>query len=332
MSAQVPGHGGGPVPGGAPGAGAPVPAVDLTVRLGPLTLANPVMTASGTYGKGLEFRPFYEVGRLGAIVVKTITSEPRAGNAPRRLVETAGGLLNSIGLENPGIDEYVRTYLPLLRTLRAPVIINIAGHSPDDFAALAARLDPEPGIAALELNMSCPNVAHGMDFSSNPDAAKDVVTRVRAKTGLPLIAKLSPNVTDVRPIAKAAVAAGANAVSVINTLLGIAIDWRRRMPVLGRGVGGLSGPAIKPVALRIVRDVSRAIDAPVIGIGGIQDADDAMEFLVAGASAIQVGTANYYLPTACVDILDGLPSRFAALGATKMGDVVGTLRDPLQTA
>ena len=317
---------------GSGGSGPAAPPIDLTVRIGSLVLANPVMTASGTYGKGLEFRTFYEVGRLGAIVVKTITSEPRAGNAPRRLVETAGGLLNSIGLENPGIEEYVRTYLPLLRTLRAPVVINIAGHSPDDFAALAARLDPEPGIAALELNMSCPNVAHGMDFSTNPDAAREVVTRVRAKTGLPLIAKLSPNVTDVRPIAKAAVAAGADAVSVINTLLGLAIDWRRRMPVLGRGVGGLSGPAIKPVALRIVRDVARAIDAPVIGIGGIQDADDAMEFLVAGASAIQVGTANYYLPTACVDILDGLPSRFAALGATCMKDVVGTLGDPMQIA
>lgn len=321
---------GAPPPGGALG-GMP-PAVDLTVRLGPLVLANPVMTASGTYGKGLEFRPFYDVGRLGAVVVKTITTEPRAGNAPRRLVETAGGLLNSIGLENPGIEAYVATYLPLLRTLKAPLVINIAGHSPDDFAALAARLDRESGIAALELNMSCPNVAHGLDFSTKPEAARDVVARVRAVTGLPLVAKLSPNVTDVRPVAKAAVEAGADAVSVINTLLGLAVDWRRRRPVLGRGVGGLSGPAIKPVALRIVRDVARAIDAPVIGIGGIQDADDAMEFLVAGASAIQVGTANYYVPTACVDILDGLPPRFAALGATCMKDVVGTLGDPTQTS
>ncbi|MCC7136975.1 MAG: dihydroorotate dehydrogenase [Planctomycetes bacterium] len=306
--------------------------MDLTVRLGRLTLPNPVMTASGTYGKGLEFRPFYDVSRLGAVVVKTITSEPRAGNPPPRLVETAGGLLNSIGLENPGIDEYVRTYLPLLRTLRAPLVINIAGHSPEDFAALAARLDPEPGIAALELNMSCPNVAHGLDYSTSPDAARHVVALVRSKTGLPLIAKLSPNVTDVRPVAKAAVEAGADAVSVINTLLGMAVDWRRRAPVLGRGVGGLSGPCIKPVALRIVKDVSRAVDAPVIGIGGIQNADDAMEFFVAGAAAIQVGTANYYLPTAAVDILDGLPSRFAVLGATRMADVVGTLKDPVLKA
>jgi dihydroorotate dehydrogenase (NAD+) catalytic subunit len=317
---------GGPPPARDPRTPAAPP--DLTTTLGRLVLKNPVMTASGTYGKGLEFRTFYDVSRLGAVVVKTITSEPRAGNPPPRLAETPGGLLNSIGLENPGIDEYVRVYLPLLRTLGCPVVINIAGHSPEDFAALAGRLDGEEGIAALELNMSCPNVARGLDYSTSPEAARDVVSRVRARTALPLIAKLSPNVTDVRPIAKAAVEAGADAVSVINTLLGMAVDWRRRRPVLGRGVGGLSGPCIKPVALRIVRDVARAVPAPVIGIGGIQSADDAMEFLVAGASAIQVGTANYYIPTAAADILDGLPSRFAALGAARMADVVGTLADP----
>ena len=303
-------------------------AVDLSVSLGRLKIPNPVMTASGTYGKGLEFRPFYDVSRLGAVVVKTITTEPRAGNPPPRLVETAGGLLNSIGLENPGIDEYVRVYLPLLRTLGAPLVINIAGHDVDDFASLAARLDSEPGIAALELNMSCPNVANGLDYSTSPEAARAVVSKVKARTGLPLIAKLSPNVTDVRPIAKAAVEAGADCVSVINTYLGMAIDWKRRAPLLGRGVGGLSGPCIKPLALRIVRDVARAIDAPVVGIGGIATPDDAMEFLVAGAAAIQVGTANYYLPTAAIDVLDGLPPRFALLGAKCMADVVGTLADP----
>jgi dihydroorotate dehydrogenase (NAD+) catalytic subunit len=286
------------------------------------------MTASGTYGKGLEFRPFYDVARLGAVVVKTITTRPRAGNAPPRLVETPGGLLNSIGLENPGIDEYVAVYLPLLRTLGCPVIVNIAGHDPEDFAALAARLDPEPGVAALELNMSCPNVAGGLDFSTTAEAALDVVRRVRARTGLPLIAKLSPNVTDVRPVARAAIEGGADAISVINTFLGIAIDWRRRAPVLGRGVGGLSGPCIKPLALRIVRDVARAVDAPVIGIGGIATADDAMEFLVAGATGVQVGTANYYEPTAAVDVLDGLPARLASVGARRVADVVGTLVDP----
>jgi dihydroorotate dehydrogenase (NAD+) catalytic subunit len=286
------------------------------------------MTASGTYGKGLEFRPFYDVSRLGAVVVKTITSAPRAGNPPPRLVETPGGLLNSIGLENPGIDEYVAVYLPLLRTLGAPLVINVAGHDPEDFAALVARLDGEEGIGAIELNMSCPNVAGGLDYSATAEAAKDVVRRCRARTGLPLIAKLSPNVTDARPIARAAIDGGADAVSAINTYLGVAIDWRRRAHVLGRGVGGLSGPCIKPLALRIVRDLARAVDAPVIGIGGIATADDAMEFLVAGASAVQVGTANYYDPTAAHDVLAGLPERFRALGARRLEDVVGTLSDP----
>jgi dihydroorotate dehydrogenase (NAD+) catalytic subunit len=315
---------------GAPATPAPpaAPPVDLSVSLGRLKVANPVMTASGTYGKGLEFRPFYAVARLGAVVVKTITTAPRAGNPPPRLVETAGGLLNSIGLENPGIDEYIAVYLPLLRTLGAPIVINIAGHDVEDFASLAARLDPEPGIAALELNMSCPNVANGLDYSTSPEAARTVVSRCKAVTGLPLIAKLSPNVTDVRPIAQAAIAAGADCVSVINTFIGIAIDWKRRSPILGRGVGGLSGPCIKPLALRIVRDVSKAIDAPVIGIGGIATADDAMEFFVAGASAVQIGTANYYAPTAAADVLDGLPARFAHLGAKRMSDVVGTLKPP----
>jgi dihydroorotate dehydrogenase (NAD+) catalytic subunit len=312
----------------APAPAPAAPAVDLSVSLGRLRLANPVMTASGTYGKGLEFRPFYDVSRLGAVVVKTITTEPRAGNPPPRLVETPGGLLNSIGLENPGIDEYVKVYLPLLRTLGSPVVINIAGHDVDDFASLAARLDPEPGIAGLELNMSCPNVARGLDYSTSPEAAKAVVSRVKAKTGLPLIAKLSPNVTDVRPIAVAAVEAGADAVSLVNTYVGMAIDWRRRAPVLGRGAGGLSGPCIKPLALRAVWLAAKAIDAPVVGIGGIATADDAMEFLVAGASAVQVGTANYYLPTAAVDVLDGLPSRFQSLGARRLADVVGTLAMP----
>jgi dihydroorotate dehydrogenase (NAD+) catalytic subunit len=320
----APGPGGPARPPEAP----PAPDVDLSLAIGSLRLSNPVMTASGTYGKGLEFRPFYDVSRLGAVVVKTITTEVRPGNPPPRLVETPGGLLNSIGLENPGIDEYVRVYLPLLRTLGCPVVINVAGHDPEDFADLAARLDPEEGVAALELNMSCPNVAGGLDYSTSPEAADDVVRRVRRRTRLPLIAKLSPNVTDVRPIARAAVDAGADAVSVINTFVGMAIDWRRRAPVLGRGVGGLSGPCIKPLALRIVRDVARAVSAPVIGIGGIATADDAMEFFVAGATAVQIGTANYYEPTAAVDVLDGLPSRFASLGASRLSDVVGTLVDP----
>jgi dihydroorotate dehydrogenase (NAD+) catalytic subunit len=302
--------------------------IDLSVRIGSLTLANPVGTASGTYGKGLEFQPFYDVGRLGCVVVKTITSEPRAGNPPPRLAETPGGLLNSIGLPNPGAEAYIQNVLPKLRLLGAPLVINIAGHSVEDFAALAERFAREDGIDALELNMSCPNVTRGLDYSTDPDVARDVLVRVRAVTDLPLIAKLSPNVTDIRPIAQAAVEGGADAVSAINTLVALGVDWRARKPVLGRGYGGLSGPCIKPVALRMVHQLHQAVDVPVIGIGGIQDADDAMEYFVAGASAIQVGTANYYRPTAALDILEALPERIRALGAESLADIVGTLQMP----
>jgi len=302
--------------------------VDLRVSIGSLELANPVGTASGTYGKGLEFQPFYDVGLLGCIVVKTITSEPREGNPPPRLVECAGGLLNSIGLPNPGVDAYIAEILPKLRTLGAPLVINIAGTSVNDFGELAARFAAEEGVAAFELNMSCPNVAHGMDYSTNPGVARQVLERVRAETDLPLIAKLSPNVTDIRPVAIGAVEGGADAISAINTLLGMVVDWRSRKPVLGRGLGGVSGPCIKPVALRIVHQLHGAVDVPIIGIGGIQDADDAMEFFLAGASLIQVGTANYYRPTAALDVLEGLPERIAALGASSLREIVGTLQMP----
>jgi dihydroorotate dehydrogenase (NAD+) catalytic subunit len=302
--------------------------IDLGVQVGSLALANPIGTASGTYGKGVEFQPFYDVSRLGCVVVKTITSQPRAGNPPPRLVETPGGLLNSIGLPNVGAEAYIETVLPKLRSLGAPLVINIAGHDVEDFGALAARFAREEGIAALELNMSCPNVTRGLDFSTSPKVAREVLRQVRAETDLPLIAKLSPNVTDIRPIAEAAVEGGADAISAINTLVGIAIDWRRRKPVLGRGYGGLSGPCIKPVALRIVRQLYETVDVPVIGIGGIQDADDVMEYLLAGATAVQVGTSNYYRPTVALDILDGLPERIRALGAGSVREIVGTLEMP----
>jgi dihydroorotate dehydrogenase (NAD+) catalytic subunit len=302
--------------------------IDLSVRIGDLVLANPVGTASGTYGKGLEFQPFYDVSRLGCVVVKTITSEPRQGNPPPRLAELPGGLLNSIGLPNPGADVYIAEVLPKLRALGAPLVINIAGHSVEDFGTLAARFAREEGIAALELNMSCPNVAGGLDYSTDPKVARRVLERVRGETDLPLIAKLSPNVTDIAPIGEAVAAGGADAVSAINTLVGLVVDWRRRRPVLGRGFGGVSGPCIKPVALRMVRRLHENVDVPVIGIGGIQDADDAMDFFVAGASAIQVGTANYYRPRAALEILEGLPDRVARLGATALSQIVGSLRMP----
>jgi dihydroorotate dehydrogenase (NAD+) catalytic subunit len=262
------------------------------------------------------------------VVVKTITTEPRAGNPPPRLVETPGGLLNSIGLPNPGAEAYIADVVPRLATLGAPVVINIAGHSVDDFEHLARRFARVPGIAALELNLSCPNVARGMDYSTDPRVTHEVLSRTRAATDLPLIAKLSPNVTDIRPIAEAAQRGGADAISAINTLVGLAIDWRRRRPVLGRGTGGLSGPCIKPIALRMVREVWRTVDIPVIGIGGIETADDAVEFLLAGATAIQVGTANYYRPRACLDVLEGLPERLAVLGAASVAEIIGRLEDP----
>jgi dihydroorotate dehydrogenase (NAD+) catalytic subunit len=303
-------------------------AVDLGFRIGTLELQNPVGTASGTYGKGIEFQPFYEVARLGYVVVKTITSEPRAGNPPPRLCEIPGGLMNSIGLPNPGVDAYIETMLPKLRTLGAPLVINIAGHDIGDFALLARRFAAEEGIDALELNMSCPNVSGGLDFSTDPKVAKEVLVRVRAETDLPLIAKLSPNVTDIRPIAEAAVAGGADAISAINTIVGMPVDWRKRRPVLGRGFGGISGPCIKPVALRMVRLLYETVDVPILGIGGIETADDAMEFFVAGASGIQVGTANYYRPTAALELLEGLPERIASLGATSLQEIVGTLQMP----
>ena len=303
-------------------------AIDLSFEIGSLRLQNPVGTASGTYGKGLEFQPFYEVSRLGFVVVKTITSEARAGNPPPRLCEIPGGLMNSIGLPNPGVDKYIAEVLPKLRTLGAPVVINIAGHDIKDFAVLAARFSAEQGVDALELNMSCPNVSGGLDYSTDPKVAKEVLVRARAETDLPLIAKLSPNVTDIRPIAEAAVAGGANAISAINTIVGMAVDWRKRKPILGRGYGGISGPCIKPVALRMVRLLYETIGVPILGIGGIESADDAMEFFLAGASGIQVGTANYYRPTAALEILEGLPERIASLGATSLKEIVGTLRMP----
>ncbi len=303
-------------------------AVDLSIEIGTLKLANPVGTGSGTYGKGLEFQSFYDVSRLGCIVVKTITSEMRPGNPPPRLVESPGGLLNSIGLPNPGADRYIAEVLPKLRTLGAPLVINIAGHSVEDFGALAAKFAAEEGIAAFELNMSCPNVANGLDFSTKPTVARRVLETVRDTTDLPLIAKLSPNVTDIRPIGEAVAEAGADAISAINTYVGMVIDWRTRKPVLGRGIGGLSGPCIKPLALKIVRDLYKTVDIPIIGIGGIESADDAMEYFLAGATGIQVGTANFYRPGAVIDVIDGLPERIRELGATSVREIVGTLQEP----
>lgn len=305
---------------------------DLSVRLGRLTLANPILVASGTFGYAREMERIVDLSRLGGILPKTITKFPRPGNQPWRTVETSAGLLNSIGLDNDGIDAFIAHHLPYLASLDTSVIVSIAGRSQDEFVELASRLSEEAGIAALELNISCPNVTGGVDYGTDPAQCEQLVAKVRENCVLPVIAKLTPNVTRIVDIAAAAAAGGADAVSLINTLLGMAIDWKRQRPLLGNVVGGLSGPAIKPVALRCVHQVARAVDIPIIGIGGISNIDDAMEFFVAGATAVQIGTANYYNPTVSMTILDQLPAALGHLGATNLHDIVRSLQLPTPAA
>jgi dihydroorotate dehydrogenase (NAD+) catalytic subunit len=303
-----------------------VSACNLCVELGPIKLPSPILVASGTFGYAREMEHLVDLARLGAVVPKTITSQPRAGNRPWRTVETTAGLLNSIGLDNDGLAAFIEHHLPYLSQLACPLIVSIAGSSHDDFCAIAQRLGQESDIAALELNISCPNVAHGVDFGANAEMCRRLIAGIREVCPLPLIAKLTPNVTSIADIAKAAEDGGADAISAINTLLGMAVDWRKQRPILGNIVGGLSGPAIKPVALRCVYQVAKATKLPVIGIGGIATIDDVMEFLVAGASAVQIGTANYYDPTVSTKLLDQLPTALAELGATRVEEVVGTLK------
>jgi dihydroorotate dehydrogenase (NAD+) catalytic subunit len=299
--------------------------MDLSVTLGRLHLKNPVLVASGTFGYAREMAGFVDLARLGGVIPKTVTRRPRAGNPPPRTVETPSGMLNAIGLDNDGIDHFIQHHLPYLRTLATAVVANIAGENEDEFVAMAEQIGREPGLAALELNLSCPNVSGGIDFATDARVTGRVVERVRAVCPLPVIAKLTPNVTDIVPIAQAAADAGADAVSLVNTFVGMAVDWRRRRPVLGNVTGGLSGPAIKPLALRLVWRVCRHVAVPVIGIGGIATLDDVMEFLVAGATAAQLGTVNFYDPTASMRILDGLPAALAQFGAGSVREVIGTL-------
>ena len=301
--------------------------VDLSVKLGRLALANPVLVASGTFGYVREMAGFIRLHRLGGVIPKTVTARPRAGNATPRTVETASGLLNAIGLDNDGIDHFRTHHLPYLRTVGTAVIANIAGEDESQFVTMAEALGQEPGLSAIELNISCPNVSHGLDLGIDPRTVGRLVRRVRDACSLPIIAKLTPNVTDIVRIAAAAAEGGADAVSLINTVKGMAVDWRRRRPILAYDVGGLSGPAIKPIALRMVWEVCRALPAlPVIGIGGIATADDALEFLVAGASAIQVGTATFYDPTASERLLDRLTQELERHGVSASRDIIGTLR------
>jgi dihydroorotate dehydrogenase (NAD+) catalytic subunit len=305
---------------------------DLSVTLGRLRLPNPILVASGTFGYGREASGFVDASRLGGIVPKTITPRPRAGNVPWRTVETSAGLLNSIGLDNDGVEAFLEKQLPWLVASGTPVIVSIAGAARDEFVELARRLDGVPGIAALELNISCPNVSHGVDLGTDPEMCRRVVEGVRAATDRPVLAKLTPNVTDIVAIARGARDGGADAVTVINTCQGMAVDWRRRRPLLGNVVGGLSGPAIKPIALRCVHQIRRALDIPIVGVGGIMTIDDCMEFFVTGASAVQIGTASFAEPVVSARLLDELPAALAVLGAARLADVIGTLELPAAKA
>jgi dihydroorotate dehydrogenase (NAD+) catalytic subunit len=302
-----------------------IDAVDLSVDLGRFRLPNPILVASGTFGYAREMAGLVDLRRLGGIIPKTITQESRRGNAPWRTVETPSGMLNSIGLDNDGLEFFAGHHMPYLTGLGVPIIVSIAGRTHDEFVAMAARLEDVPGVAAIELNISCPNVSHGVDFGTDPEMCRRVVAGVRAVSSRPILAKLTPNVADIAAVARGASDGGADAISLINTCLGMAIDWRRRRPLLGTGMGGLSGPAIKPIALRAVYQVARAVKTPVVGIGGIATIDDAMEFIVAGATAVQIGTANFYRPTASLEILDALPTALVQLGVTHISEAVGTL-------
>ncbi|MBW1763922.1 MAG: dihydroorotate dehydrogenase [Deltaproteobacteria bacterium] len=280
---------------------------DMSVKLGSLELKNPVMTASGTFGYGMEFEPFMDVNRLGGIIVKGLSLKPRQGNPVPRIVETPCGMLNAIGLANLGLEGFLNEKLPWLKGLNTRVIVNIYGHSIDEYGELAKALNGIDGIHGVEVNISCPNVASGgMAFGTDPGVSAKVTESVKKNIDKPVIVKLSPNVTDIRVIARAVEAAGADVLSLINTLTGMVIDIETRRPKLANLTGGLSGPAIRPVAVNMVYQVVKAVDIPVIGVGGIMDHRDALEFLLAGAKAVQVGTANFVNPVAAVDIVEGL--------------------------
>jgi dihydroorotate dehydrogenase (NAD+) catalytic subunit len=303
-------------------------AVDLSVDLAGIRMKNPVLSASGTFGYAQEFEPYLPLNRLGAIVVKTITREPRPGNPAPRIAETPAGMLNAIGLQNVGIEAFLREKLPYLRRLEPPLIVNVAGESVEDFRELVKRIGDQAGVAGIELNVSCPNVAGGLDFSVDPRLTYQVVKAARQATHLPVIPKLSPNVTDIRTIATAAAEAGADALSLINTLVGMAIDVRTRRPKIANLTGGLSGPAIRPVAVRMVWQVARAVKLPIIGMGGIAGGEDAAEFLIAGATAVAVGTANFVDPTSTLRVVEGLEQYCAAQRIPAVRQLIGSLEMP----
>lgn len=303
----------------------PLPRVDMSVTVAGLQFKNPVMPASGCFSFGREVAAFYDLGVLGAIVVKATTQHERQGNPTPRLAETPAGMLNAIGLQNPGVEQVVRTELPFLRQFAPlPVIVNVAGTAEEDYVDVVGRLGESPDVAAIELNVSCPNVkCGGIQFGTDPVMAGAMVRAIKAASQLPVIVKLSPNVTDIVAIASACEEAGADAVSLINTLIGMQIDVERRRPLLANGVGGLSGPAVRPVAVRMVYEVSRQVKIPVIGIGGIMTGRDVVEFLMAGASAVQVGTANFVDPMACPRIIAELETWCLEHGVAAVRDLIG---------
>ena len=299
---------------------------DLTVDIGGLTLQNPVMTASGTFGYAREFAHFMDLNRLGAIIVKGLSLTPSKGNPPPRIVETDCGMLNAIGLENVGVDAFIRDKLPFLETLNPPVIANIYGKTIEEYASLAERMEPLDAVRGLEVNISCPNVKEGgVAFGSDPKIAHAVVKAVREKTTKHLMVKLSPNVTDIALMARVAEDAGADALSVINTITGMAVDLTTRRSKLANITGGLSGPAIKPVALRMVWQTARAVKIPVVGVGGIMNAMDALEFMMVGATAVQVGTANFIDPDSTIKIIEGMETWLRNEGLDDVKQLIGTL-------
>ncbi|MDY5091062.1 MAG: dihydroorotate dehydrogenase [Prevotella sp.] len=300
---------------------------DLSVKLGKLGMKNPVMTASGTFGYGIEFADFVPLDQIGGIIVKGTTLVPREGNDYPRMAETAQGMLNCVGLQNKGVDYFCEHIYPHIKDIDTNMIVNVSGSSPDDYAECAARIDALDNISAIELNISCPNVKDGgMAFGVTCEGAASVVRAVRKRYNKTLIVKLSPNVTSIADIARSVEAEGADSVSLINTLMGMAIDIERRQPLLSISTGGLSGPAVKPVALRMVWQVAKAVNIPVIGLGGISSATDAIEFLMAGASAIEIGTANFLDPAITVKVRDGINQWLDDHGCHSVQEIVGSLK------
>ena len=296
----------------------------LSVKLGPITLSNPIMAASGTFGYAKDAARFVDVSRLGGIVPKTVTKNPRQGNKPPRTVETTAGLLNAIGLDNDGLDEFCEKKAPYLRTLGCPIFVSAAPGSPEECQEFGEKLSALEGMTAVEMNISCPNVEHRNDWAT-PEYCAAMTKAMRKYLTKPLSVKLTPNVTSIVDLAKAAEAEGADMISAISTCYGLAIDWRKRKSRIGNGYAGYSGPAIKPIALRCVKQIADAVNIPIIGIGGIANAEDVFDFLVAGASAVQIGTANFYTPDVTVRIIEEMPQIMAQEGISDLSEIIGTL-------